>query len=572
MSSMLEELMERVGRSKVPKYAKEKFGFRARVVYSGEFRRIEALPRRIWDRSPYIEELVELLTAELKTDSGTMKLWKAQAAALNDIVLYDGAFLPIGVGEGKSIISLLAPVVLDSKRPILFVPASLRDQTNRKVVPDMSRHWKIGDGLPIYSYSELSLEKNAKLLEEYKPDLIILDECHEVKNKRAGRTRRLVRYFKENPATKCVAMSGTVSNRSLKDFAHIIEWCLKGGAPIPLKWTELTEWSDAIDEGVPDGQGVAPGALMRFCEEGENARQGFRRRLTETPGVVATKESKLGTSLVIQPRDLEVPSRVHDMIEHMRSTWTTPNGDIILEPVELWRHVRELALGFWYRWEPPAPRDWLDARREWKKEVREQIFKKRSGLFDTELQVWNYCDREYKAGRLPPDHPWIDWSVIKDEFKPNSVAEWVDEFALRACYEWLQENNGIVWTEHRAFGQQLKLIFDLPYFGAGDSSILDTSFPGIVASIAAHGQGKNLQRFSKNLVVAPMTSGKQWEQLLGRTHRQGQEADEVVCEVFLHLPELQESFRQARNDATYLEDALGNRQKLNYARILIEDD
>ena len=570
MSSMLEALMERVGRSKVPQYAKENFGFRARVAYSGEFRRIELLPRRIWDRSPYVEELVSLLTNELKTPAGTMELWKAQAAALNDCLLYDGAFLPVGVGEGKALISLLAPVVMEAERPILFVPASLRDQTNRKVVPEMSNHWRLFRSLPIYSYSALSLEKNAKLLEEYKPDLIILDECHEVKNKRAGRTRRLVRYFKENPATKCVAMSGTVSNRSLKDFAHIIEWCLKEGAPIPIKWNELTEWSDAIDEGIPEGQGVAPGALARFCEDGENVRQGFRRRLTETPGVVATKESKLGTSLVIQEKPLEVPSRVRDMIDHMRDTWTTPNGDIITEPVELWRHVRELALGFFYRWEPPAPRDWLDARREWKKEVREQIFKKRSGLFDTELQVWNHCKRESEAGSLPADHPWNDWSAIKDEFKPNSVPEWIEDFALEACREWLQENEGIVWTEHRAFGEKLGKHY--PYFGAGDSSILDTSETAIVASVAAHGQGKNLQRFSNNLVSSPMTSGKSWEQLLGRTHRQGQAADVVVYEVFLHLPELRDSFRQAQNDATYLEDALGNRQKLNYANILIEEN
>jgi hypothetical protein len=153
---------------------------------------------------------------------------------------------------------------------------------------------------------------------------------------------------------------------------------------------------------------------------------------------------------------------------------------------------------------------------------------------------------------------------------------------------------GIVWTEHQAFAKGLahctsskmtKLWKIAPhhkpgsvddfipgqasYFGAGDSSILTTDEPAIIASIAAHSEGKNLERYSRNLVVAPMTSGKAWEQLLARTHRHGQQADEVVCEVFLHIPELRDSFEQARSDARYLEDTYGNRQKLNYADIVV---
>jgi hypothetical protein len=76
-----------------------------------------------------------------------------------------------------------------------------------------------------------------------------------------------------------------------------------------------------------------------------------------------------------------------------------------------------------------------------------------------------------------------------------------------------------------------------------------------------------LQRWSRNLVVAPPTSGKAWEQLLGRTHREGQQADEVSFEVFLPIQELKDCFERARADAKYLEETYGNRQKLNYADI-----
>jgi len=559
--NLLETLMENVGQSKVPQYAKKSVGFRAIVTRSSDFIRIEGLPRRKWNIEPQISTIRKVLTDELKTDSGTLELWKIQAAALYDIIHHDGAFLPIGVGRGKAFISLLAPVVLEAERPILFVPAQLRDQTNKQVLPLMKANWKLNPKLRIVGYSELSLEKNSKMLEEYQPDLIVLDECHRVKNKKAGRTRRLVRWFNKHPETKCVAMSGTISKRSIKDFAHIIEWCLQDRAPIPKNWVELSEWADAIDEKVPPEKRVGPGALRRLCKNGENVRQGFQRRLTETPGVVASKENELGVALNLHRTDgPDIPDVVYSELLKMRTNWETPNGDLITEAVDLWRHMRELALGFWSMWDPPAPADWLIARREWKSLVRDVLKTNRRGL-DTELQVWNDFRR-----KAPDDPVWAEWNEIKDTFKPNSVPVWLDPFAIKFCSKWLKKP-GICWTEHVPFALKLAEYSGVPYFGAGDSRISECTEPSIIASRPAHGEGKNLQAYSRNLVVAPLSSGERWEQMLGRTHRAGQTADEVTCEIFLHIDELMSSFDQARSDARYLEDTYGNRQKLNYATI-----
>jgi hypothetical protein len=553
--------MEHSGQTKVPRYAKESFGYRARVAYSSEFKRIEALPRREWNIEPALTRTTKFLTDKLKTKQGTMELWKIQAAALRDIIYQKGAFLPIGVGRGKALISLLSPAVLEAKRPLLIVPAQLRDQTKKYVLPDMKQHWNLHPNLRIIGYSELSLEKNADLLEEWAPDLIILDECHRVKNRKAGRTRRMIRYFSTHPDTICVAMSGTISSRSLRDFAHIAEWCLGRMCPLPMTWQELSDWADALDEKVDEDKRVSPGALMRFCSEGENARQGFRKRLTETPGIVASKTEELGTSLRIQKLDLQLPQKVKVLIDEMRQTWSTPDGDIIAEAVDLWRHVRELSLGFYYKWDPAPPKYWLETRKTWKKYVRETLKHNRRQL-DTELQVWNKCERE------KDNSAWKKWNAIKGTFKPNSVPVWVDYFALKTSHEWLIKEKGIVWVEHTAFGQKLRQNSRYPYLGAGDNRILTIGGP-IIVSRRAHGEGKNLQRYSKNLVVCPPSSGKAWEQLLGRTHREGQQADEVVCDVFLHVDELDKSFEQARADARYLEDTFGNRQKLNYADIVI---
>lgn len=566
-SNLLEMLMDRAGVSKVPRYAKENYGFRGRVMYTSEFRRIENIPRREWNVQPYIQNVVDILTDALKTPDGRMRLWEIQAAALNDAVLYKGGFFPIAVGRGKALISLLVPVVLNAKRPVLFVPAQLREQTKRYVIPKMIKHWNLCGDLQVIGYSELSLEKNAEMLERLEPDLIVLDECHRVKNKKAGRTKRLIRYFRERPETMCIAMSGTVSSRSIKDFAHIAEWCLKGNTPVPLKWQELTEWADALDSDVPDGQRIASGALKKFCDPDENVRQGFRRRLVSTPGVVASEENELGTSLRIQGiKNIIIPPRTQKVINDVRTYWETPNGDIITQAVDLWRHLRELSLGFWYRWEPEPPRDWLDARREWKKYVRETLKHNRRNL-DTELQVWNECMR----ADIPPEC-WIDWRDIKDSYTPNTVAVWLNDFALDVCAEWMDTSwePSIIWTEHRAFGEKLEQHTGRAYFGAGNDEILNCNTgQKIIASRQAHAEGKNLERYCRNLVVAPMSSGKAWEQLLGRTHRPGQLADEVTCDVFMHTDELFESFRTAQADAIYLEDTFGNVQKLNYADVII---
>jgi len=557
-NELLIKLLDKVGCSKVPLYAREACGYRATVVNSGEFRRIHALPRVDW--LEFVEQYSDALQELLRTSRGGQDLWPIQTAALVSASKYGGAFLPIGVGQGKSLISLLAPVVMDVERPILLVPAALRDQTKKHVLPQAEKHWLLHPNLKIYGYSELSLAKNKTLLDDLKPDLIILDECHYLKRKQAGRTKRMVRYFRDNPTTKCVAMSGTISNRSIKDWAHIAEWCLGPNSPVPIRWQELCEWADALDEGVNEKAAVHPGVLMRFCEDGENARQGFRRRLVETPGVVASEEDSLGVSLRLIGRDdIKTPKKIKDSIHSLKNTWETPNGDILSEAVALWRHVRELALGFWYRWDPPAPEDWLSARRAWKSYVNETLKHNRRGL-DTELQVWNEC----KFERPIPE--WKEWRDIRHTFKINTVAEWEDTFMLDWLCNWMDKTkeSSIVWVEHRLFGRKLSDMSGRKYFGAGDSSILDCKDKVIIASISAHGTGKNLQNYCRNLITCPPTSGKTWEQLLGRTHRAGQKNDEVTCEVLCHVLDFREAVERAYGDARYLEDTYGNQQKLNY--------
>lgn len=576
-------LADKVGIENIAKSSKwGRLLYSSGVVRSAEFRRIEALPRRVWESDPTLVEATRALEADLRLPGGEKpcgpacrcprSLWPNQAAALIEGATLRGLFAaPHGVGRGKALISILLPLVMGAERPVLFVPAQLRDQTTRKVLPMLAKHWRLHPRLRVVGYSELSIAKNRHLLDDLAPDLIVLDECHNAKNAQAARTKRLREYLKARPETMVAALSGTATRRSLRDYWQLVLWTLKPDlSPLPSTWREVADWADALDEGLEDHERQDPGALMLLCRDGENARDGYRRRLTETPGVVATSAVDLGVSLRLSKTSFDPPPKVNAALAKLRKSWTTPYGDEISEAVDLWRHARELALGFFYRWEPSPPKDWLEARRAWKRLARETLRNNRRGLDSELLVARDFAERHRRGESSEAAATWFAWHEIKGTFEIQTVPEWIDDFAVQRAAKWLadeSEGPGVVWVEHIAFGERLAQASGRPYFGAGmraSAEILDASGP-IIASVAAHGEGKNLQAWSRALVVSPPSSGKTWEQLLGRQHREGQLADEVEVDVLLHAEEQEESMRQAMRDADYIEQTTGARQKLNFA-------
>lgn len=595
-SSLSERLAEKVyAESERTKSRGTRFGkviAAAGVQKTAEFRRILDLPRRKWEDGA--AEIAGALTESLRLPGCEghdpaadlcsvcrcpLRLRPAQGAAVRDAHDVRGLLAPIPVGGGKALVSLLIPVVLDCERPILLVPSALRDQTLRKVLPMVRRHWRMHPALKVVGHSEMSTVKNADMLETLRPDLIVLDESHAYKNLKAARTRRLQRWMREHPNTMLCAMSGTITRKSLRDYWHVLLWALKPDlAPIPARWRELQDWADALDVLPDEASRVPPGALRHLCETRtvldpvkgslfvvETAREGYARRLAETPGVVAVREADVTCSLVLSERALRPDAATAAHLAKLQRDWELPNGDLVTEAVDLWRHAREIALGFFYRWDPAPPPDWMAARRAWKKFVRDTITTNRRGL-DTELQVWREC-----AARPAAPAEFLDWRAVKDSFEPNTVPEWFSLAAVEDAARWLAEGPGICWVEHQAFGLKLAEVSGRRCYGAGDDAIVDAA-PGeaIVASIRAHGTGKNLQHFSRNLVASCPPSGATWEQLLGRTHRSGQEADEVTAEVYLGTDALREALVRSVADARYIESTTGNRQKLLYADCTID--
>jgi len=156
----------------------------------------------------------------------------------------------------------------------------------------------------------------------------------------------------------------------------------------------------------------------------------------------------------------------------------------------------------------------------------------------------------------------------------------VDDFKIRKSVEWAQclkdaGEGGIVWFWHNGIGQWLRdemmaAGIDVLYCPAGkdaNEAIIDhkNGKRVIVASIAAHGIGKNLQHFEHQLFAQWPRVATIAEQVLGRTHRTGQLADELIVYRFDTTSFDTINFAACLNDAVYNHQSTGDRQKVVYA-------
>lgn len=241
----------------------------------------------------------------------TAELRPGQLAALGEAQRERGLLGVIGVGQGKLLISLLAPSVIEGvERPLLLVPAQLVPQTRTELAV-WSNVFRVHPNLKVMSYHDLSTATGQAALQAHNPDLIIADECHHLRHRTAARTRRLVRWFQENPTTLFVALSGTITSRSVADFDHLAELALRERSPLPCDWLELEAWAAVIDahgEPTPHQLGaVAP--LLAAFPTAANAREAFLMRLRSAPGVICTVDTSAAEcSLRLVPHRPERPA------------------------------------------------------------------------------------------------------------------------------------------------------------------------------------------------------------------------------------------------------------------------
>jgi hypothetical protein len=93
----------------------------------------------------------------------------------------------------------------------------------------------------------------------------------------------------------------------------------------------------------------------------------------------------------------------------------------------------------------------------------------------------------------------------------------------------------------------------------------------LIASIDSNGTGRNLQKWHRNLIVSSLCNGEQAEQLVARTHRPGQDAEEVAVDVYMGCAETLAGLAQIRLDCLYTQQTLGAQQRMVYCDYTVDD-
>lgn len=570
-------------------------------VAGPEYHRIRMLPDRgIPDpEAEDLQHLAEWLTDRLarRPDPYPGRLLPIQALTLMEAWRHRGAFAAIRVGGGKTLTSFLAFQILEARRPLYVCPAAMRPDVQREF--DLYvRDWR-GDAPPILSYEMLAspgaaadLEEDGSvsrlpLLERIAPDVIVLDEAHRCAASGTATARRLERHLRQHPAI-VVAMTGTPFRHSIRDASHILKWALRDGAPLPRDFDERELWAAYLDAKGDTPCATGPGVLRTFCSDEERRacarsaphrersiiRRAVARRIFSTPGVITSQDPPLSTRLTIEGWRARTPDRAIDQaISRLYDEWCLPDGTELSDGLAMSHHVNTLGLGYWQKWDPMPPAEWVEARNEWASWVRKAIKDNRRGI-DSEARMATAVRKGLydDGGRL------CRWTAARDAERrrtglrePNSVAIWVSQEAINAAREWAQDHEGVVWVDSIPLGGALAEALQVPYYGAGGldagGAHIKTHVKGsAIASVRANGTGRNLQRlWWKNLWMTEPN-----EQALGRTHRPGQPSPVVANWVYLGCGEhLRRFWRAAEHKATWAEELTLQLQRLSQAEISV---
>jgi hypothetical protein len=435
----------------------------------------------------------------------------------------------------------------------------------------------------IITYEEMTDEPKVDLLDRICPDLLLLNEADVLRNPQASMVKRIDR-FRIAHWNDCdvVAYTGSPGRLSILDFWHILVWCLREKAPVPLHHAEAETWAAAIDEK-QSRTGMRPGvgALRELGGEGDTllarARDGFRRRLTETPGVMLLSADSCDQPLHIRQVLAPIDPVLEGHFERFRALKETPSGERLSDPLSYYRHASELGAGYYSVFDPPPPDAWRDARRNWHAFVDEVIEASSASdrPLDTEAAVaraypraWQYLAwKEIKGTYTTPSKPvWLSDSVVEfildyldradERGEPTLAFIWSIPLA-EAC-EWLsleRAKHSKAGALPRTWFGRKGLSRNGAYIGKADAT------RSAILSGGANLRGRNLQMFRHNLFVTPPMSARFLEQALGRTHRQGQTGG-VTTTWLITSGETADGFERAVAEAKFGKQTWHTSQKL----------
>ena len=588
--------------------------------------------------SPHDEELRRALSRLRQGESAQLAglgyefcidtLNPVQAWFLDELRAVGGVFGMVSVGGGKTGAFILGPLALPHLRKWVLLAKPDQRIHYKKAYLRFREHFRVpsiifdqqGDldgsfvvpGAPqlhFLPYSLLSNKKSTTLFEELDPDGVLADEAQLVANKTSSRTTRWLRVMATRPRVFGCA-SGSTIKRSIKDVSHLTLHSLGLGSPYPAL-SPLVEQIAAVVDPSPTPDRRSELALRMFDLFGNKSIggkdpekifssgfggdggicEGYRERVKRTPGIVSARTSQIDCSISIHERKIaHVPQEIIQPLRDARKG-TRPDGEEVVEALDIAEMSREVAAGFYTYWAYPKskPEDrtpgglidqWFAARKAYGKESRSKLLSGERFLDSPQLlkeaaiRAWQ---KPRYDGPLPvwPAESWPAWRDIEDKVEPDPRVKWIDDYLAKDAAAWAQEHVGIVWVQSRALGLKIAQLAGLPYHAGGpncEAEILaEDGTRSVIASIKAHGTGRDgLQlKFYKQLFAQWPPSGDMIEQILGRLARPGQRADTVESWVYRHLSEYRDAFTSAYRLSQFIESQT-NKQLLLAADINFE--
>ena len=372
-------------------------------------------------------------------------------------------------------------------------------------------------GLYIMPYSMLSVKDTSENLLNISPQLIIADEVHRLANPEAARTRRVMRLMEElqgkGQPPEMVALSGTITNKSIMDYWHLIKYCLKANNPLPNAKNLAKEWALLIDadagkdnDGSRETNNAVSGPILPIVTWAERYfpdhkggypknvygfRAAFKKRMDSAPGVVdASEDGDIGTSLLICNKPIEGFKqhkdwpKLQELIDGIEMKWQTPNGDEIDHALHKWKWLNELSCGFYNeltwptaevlaqrkRIAPAQATDFLmrsqiqhEAQQEYHKELRDWIAGHARDGLDTPFLIGKdmALNGSYNVGKSLHTL-WKDARDLRFDhmIERDKRGVRVCDYKVRAAVNWakqIREENGkaggVIWYLNREVGR-----------------------------------------------------------------------------------------------------------------------
>lgn len=642
-----------------------------KITEAAEVRRVMELPIvRPMTEAEVLEFSKMMILADAFRDG--FRLWGTQANSIYATMLYGGILGPIGVGWGKTLISLMAAGVFytqyEKQKILLLIPPEVASQlvdndiafARRRVQIPYPIHVLCGrhpsqrisiaksnrPGLYIMAYSQLSTKDTDEVLGLINPDVVIGDEAHRISKPRAARTQRVSRFLRERETSthgkvECSFLSGTLTSKSVMDYYYLAKAALGDRTPLPLSESMAFGWGDVVDaekvewesaqhqQGAVESNTNGPGPLLPLVEWARanfpaeagaltDTREGFRRayqiRLDTAPGVVMSGDAEISTSLILdnipvpKHKECEGWQELQELLDRVEKLWETPNGDPIDHAIHKWKWRDELSVGFyneliWPQVEHLAHRrrisegeattllersmHYYEEHKCYVSELRKWLERFGTTGVDTPMLVGNalkqiHDGKAQSNDRLPELYPlWLakEQADFEGRMDRDRLAVRVSPYKIDAAVRWAHEHaksGGVIWYHHQEVGLWLYealtasdppfRVRHCPAGPAHNEAIIDKANRDcvVIASISAHGTGKNLQHFHSQYVMQWPRGAKAAEQMLGRLHRNGQEKDEIVCHTNRTILHDDLVFAACLNDSAYIHQTT-SRQKLLYA-------